>query len=843
MTSEKARPFAFLNGGGRMGELIRTKDWHSTPLGPPDTWPQSLQTAVSILLNSQFPMFVWWGKELITIYNDAYCPIAGEKHPALLGSSGREEWAEIWESLAPLVESVFNGQATWSEDQPLYMNRHGYVEETYFTFSYSPVMNEKGEVAGLFCACIETTEKVLAARKIAESERNLRATILQSPVAMCILRGPDFVLEIANERMFELWGRSANELLHKPIFDGLPEARNQGLEELLQTVLSTGEAFTASEHPVQFPRNNKLGTVYVNFVYHPFREGDGSVSGIIAVATEVTAQVLARKKIEESEQKFRSLVEQAPVAISVVEGPDYILSIVNNTMLAIWQKTAAEVLHKPLFETMPETHNQGFEQLLQHVYRTGQRVSANEHPLFLQKDGALVKRYVNFVYEPIKEADETVVGVMSVAIDVTEQVTARRQIEESSEELQLAIAVADLGTFRVDLASGKANFSQRVMDWFGFPGQELSVDMVALHVHPDDRKTFQDALQHSYSNDENSRHDVTFRVEHPKTGELRFLHSSGKTYFTDDNKPYLLVGMVQDVTTQVLFEHQLKESEADLQKRVAERTLELQNLNYELKRTNQNLEEFAYAASHDMKEPIRKIHLFADRLKNELDEKLTETQRHLFSRVENATNRMNTLIEDLLTYSIISRGMSHMEDVDLHLKVQNVLVDLEVEIEEKKAEIEIGNLPVIRGQKRQMQQLFQNLIGNALKYCRPGVPPKISIHSRTVFGRDTPLRLGADEAGRQYHLITVQDNGIGFNQEDAERIFNVFTRLHGNTEYKGTGVGLSIAKKVAENHQGYIWAESAPGQGTTFKVLLPVVCDAVVLKVKVILVYHLLYNS
>jgi len=156
----------------------------------------------------------------------------------------------------------------------------------------------------LFCACIETTEKVLAARKILESERKLRATILQSPVAMCILRGPAFVVEIANDRIYELWGKDQGHMLGKPIFEGLPEARHQGLEEVLQDVFTIGETFTASERPVQLPRKEGVQTTYINFVYEPFREGDGSVSGVVVVANDVTEQVLARKRIEESEKEL-----------------------------------------------------------------------------------------------------------------------------------------------------------------------------------------------------------------------------------------------------------------------------------------------------------------------------------------------------------------------------------------------------------------------------------------------------------------------------------------------------------------------------------------------------------
>lgn len=822
MLLNKAKPLSFLNGGGGMGELIQKKDWSNSPLGHPETWPKSLQTAVSILLNSQFPMFVWWGEDLITIYNDAYCPIAGEKHPALLGKSGREGWAEIWPDLGPLVDSVFSGKATWSEDQPLYMNRHGFVEETYFTFSYSPVWDDSGTVQGLFCACIETTGKLQATRRLEDSERNLRATILQSPVAMCILKGPAFVVEISNARMFELWGRGAGEMLNRPIFEALPEVKNQGLEELLQQVYNTGIGVKASERPIQLPRKSGIKTEYINFVYEPFRDGEGSVSGIICVATEVTEQVLARKRVEESEQNFRLLVEQAPVAMNVVKGPKYVLEIINPSMLEILGRNKEEVLNKPVFESMPELRNQGFEALLHYVYKTGKRISANEHRIQLERDGETVTRYLNFVYEPLKDTEGKVNGLMAVALDVTEQVTARRKIEESSEELQLAIEVANLGTFRLDILRNAAAYSPRIMEWFGFSEQGVSLDVFASYIHPDDRSKLLYALEQSYRSEEKSQHDVVYRVVHPESGVMRYLHSFGRTYFTQDGKPYLLVGMIQDVTAQILWQQRQKENETELQKRVSERTIELENLNQELKRTNANLEEFAYAASHDMKEPIRKIHLFTDRLKQELAEKLTADQQYLFSRVENAAKRMGLLIEDLLTYSHVSKGMSHQEVVDLNTKVKNVLEDLEVEIEEKKAIINVEPLPIVKGHKRQLQQLFQNLIGNALKYSKPGEQPEIHITAKLVHGNELPQQMTTEAARQSYHLIEVKDNGIGFEQEDAERIFNVFTRLHGNAEYRGTGVGLSIVKKVVENHQGFIWAESQPGVGTSFKVLFPV---------------------
>lgn len=249
--------------------------------------------------------------------------------------------------------------------------------------------------------------------------------------------------------------------------------------------------------------------------------------------------------------------------------------------------------------------------------------------------------------------------------------------------------------------------------------------------------------------------------------------------------------------------------------------LRLEKLVEELKRSNANLEEFAHAASHDLKEPIRKIHVFSDRLKMSLANRLTDHETGMFTRMQNATQRMTSLVEDLLSYSHISATPAHPENVDLSKKVQQVISDLEVTIEEKKASIIIQPLPVIKGYPRQLLQLFQNLIANALKYSKQDVPPAIEITAKKVSGDDAILSLPAAVIKQCYFLVSIRDNGIGFEPQYADQIFQFFQRLHGRSEFSGTGIGLSIARKVMDHHKGYIWAEAKPGEGATFHMLFP----------------------
>lgn len=357
--------------------------------------------------------------------------------------------------------------------------------------------------------------------------------------------------------------------------------------------------------------------------------------------------------------------------------------------------------------------------------------------------------------------------------------------------------------------------NQTNLDYLGVTQEEIAMQGWQAYMHPDDLERVSQAVS------EATQAQKPYRYEHRlrrSDGEYRWVFSQAVPHFLEDGTMYAYIGASVDIHDHRVAKEALEASEAQLQKRVVERTKELsaandalQNSNKELNRSNANLEEFAHAASHDLKEPIRKIHFFTEQLKRQLDSRLSEGERRSFSRIEKATQRMGNLIDDLLLYSHVSQRPHEKDSVNLTEKVEGVLEDLELDIEEKGAIIRVSNLPVIKGYRRQLQQLFQNLISNALKYSKQDVASVIQIT--------------ADEThinGQAYNVISVVDNGIGFEQQYAEKIFQMFSRLHGKDEYSGTGVGLSIVKKIAENHDGFIRAESVLGEGSTFKVYLPV---------------------
>jgi PAS domain S-box-containing protein len=238
----------------------------------------------------------------------------------------------------------------------------------------------------------------------------------------------------------------------------------------------------------------------------------------------------------------------------------------------------------------------------------------------------------------------------------------------------------------------------------------------------------------------------------------------------------------------------------------------------ELARSNAELEQFAYVASHDLQEPLRKIQAFGDRLKTKCDAVNLQEGRDYLERMQSAAARMQTLINDLLTFSRVISASQPFVAVELNTVVKGVLSDLEVRIEQTKAKVEVGDLPTIEGDPLQMRQLLQNLIGNALKFQPPNAQPLIRIQGRIL---KSPFAGTPEEAPGQCEL-TIQDNGIGFEEKYLDKIFAVFQRLHGRNEYEGTGVGLAVCRRITDRHGGTINATSKPGEGATFIVTLPV---------------------
>lgn len=264
-------------------------------------------------------------------------------------------------------------------------------------------------------------------------------------------------------------------------------------------------------------------------------------------------------------------------------------------------------------------------------------------------------------------------------------------------------------------------------------------------------------------------------------------------------------------------EHHQKAA-TEMEKRVEERTKELQEANQQLKQTNSDLEQFTHVSHHDLQEPIRKILLFTDLVLSDNESKLTETSHHRLVKVNDAAQRMSKALQDVLNYASL-QAEEQYEVVDLNEVMKAVLADLEVMIVEKEARLSIAPLPIIKAIPQQVHQLFYNLVNNALKFSKPDEAPVVTIDCQLKETTKQGCQTGKNK--KNWYQITLQDNGIGFDQQHATKIFTIFQRLHSKTDYPGTGIGLAMVKKVAANHGGYITAEGKRGEGAVFNVLLP----------------------
>lgn len=705
-------------------------------------------------------------------------------------------------------------------------NGDGTFSQKYWRINNAPIVSDTGEVLYIIHSALDITEQVQAEQKAdaVKGIENAYNLFMAAPVIIGILKGDDYIIELANEGLLEVWGRTTN-VVGKPLLKAIPELGDQGIIPLLEQVRTTGEPFYAYAFPIELVRHGKEEVVYFDFIYKPIYENptDTKASGIISVGHDVTEQVLARKKAEESEHRFKELITGADIATAVYVGREMTIQYANEAMLRLWGKDAS-VIGKTVRQALPELEGQPFHQQLDQVYTTGITYWGKEDRGEIMVNGRLQTFYFNFSYKALRNADGEIYGILNMATDVTEQVKAKQRLVESERNLRNTILQAPVAmcimlgpAHVVDIAN------DAMIELWGKPKENV-IHKPIFEGLPDAREQgLEQILDNVYQT------GTPFRgFEHPvkllrngKT-EVVFQNFVYEPYKDADGNILGVLAISIDVTQQVLARQKIEEVVVQRTQELAQANASLLKSNEELKRSNANLEEFAHAASHDMKEPLRKVLTFSDRIKTSLNDRLTETEKRYFERMENATQRMGLLVDDLLEYSHVSERPLQTEVVNLEEKLRRVLTDLELLVEEKKAKIIIEKLPVVNGYKRQLQQLFQNLVGNALKYSKPGVPPEIAISSRTLKGADAPIQVLPEQLEQKFYLIEVKDNGIGFEPQYAERIFGMFQRLHGKSEYAGTGVGLSIARKVVDNHNGYIWATGQPGEGATFHVLLPV---------------------
>lgn len=295
--------------GGECGRLLSTLDWNANPLGDPSQWSAELRTVVSIALGSKQPMLIVWGPEQITLYNDGYAAMCGQRHPAALGQPFRELWFDIWDDVDPIITAAYKGISTSMDDIEFVMHRNGFPEETHFSFSYTPVRSTNGDVLGMFCACTEITHEVISRRQKELEHGRLRNVLEHALGAVAVMTGPDHRFVFANNEYQMLIGH--RDIVGKPIAQALPETTGQNFKALMDKVYSTGMPHVGKGLSVDLQRvpNAPLENRLLDFLYHPLVDERGRIDGIFVHALDVTEQTVVQGELTHRLKNQLSLVQ------------------------------------------------------------------------------------------------------------------------------------------------------------------------------------------------------------------------------------------------------------------------------------------------------------------------------------------------------------------------------------------------------------------------------------------------------------------------------------------------------------------------------------------------------
>jgi PAS domain S-box-containing protein len=610
------------------------------------------------------------------------------------------------------------------------------------------------------------------------------------------LEGTIQSFNVAAERMLgydesEMVGKTSPAIFHE--FNEIA-SQAQHLTQELNTDIPVGfEVFTAKA---------KLGQVYerewtyirkdgskfpVMLTITAIRTESGEVTGYMGIAKDITAEKQAEKQVKD----ITSALDQTTIV--VITDTQGTITFVNDKFCEISKYSREELIGQNHRLINSGYHPRAFFVEMWRTIASGQ--TWRDEIKNRAKDGSIY--WVDTTIVPFLHEDGKPYQYLAIRKDIT----ARKAADIELQKLSLIASKTD----NVAIVTN----SHGEIEWVNHSFHKLTGYTLAEVIG----KKPGDILQGAKTSQETvaSIHDALAKQE-PFFGEILNYSKDGRSYwlslninpvFDDDGKLLQFIAIESEITTR-------KEIEIKLQKEVEGVMKKLNVMNERLEVSNRELLDFAYVSSHDLQEPLRKIQAFGDRLKSTCQDSLNEKGLDYLERMLNAASRAQILINDLLDFSRVTTKAQPFQSIKLSEVLDGVLSDLEVRIEKSGVILEVDPLPIVEADALQMRQILQNLIGNALKFLREGVTPVVQVRSRVYM-----------ENAQEWCEIRVIDNGIGFEQQYAERIFQIFQRLHGRKTFEGTGIGLAICRKIAERHNGTLIAQGEPDQGATFIFTLP----------------------
>ena len=828
-------------GDSAMSALMRAHDWRATPLGDPATWPMGLRVPLGMMLTSKFEMWLGWGQDLAFFYNDAYAPTLGEKHPTAIGRPVKVVWAEIFDALNDRFTAVMrDGQATWDKALLLLLERSGYPEETYHTFSYSPLRGDTGAIEGLMCVVTEETERVLSERRIETLQAlaasliavRTRADVVAGVRAALLTNTHDFpfnLVQLFDAAPIHDGGEERPDLARAP----WPfEAAMRG--EPTVTVALEGLVDSAPPGPWDKPPTEALivpitkpgesspsGALVVGL--NPYRARDGGFGGDIGefaglLAGQIAgalAAVDSRASEDAEMERLRALFEQSPSFIAVLRGPEHRFELVNPGYMQLVAHRS--VLGMPAREAIPEVEGQGFFELLDGVFATGQPFVGKSVPIMLQRTpgAAPEPRVLDFVYQPIRDPAGGITGVFVEGVDVTMAHDATIALRESEAQFR-TLAEAMLNQVWTATPDGKLDwFNGRVFDYSGLALEALLGDGWAGMVHGDD---IGEASQLWVASLTSGRpYETEFRLRRAD-GAYRWHIARAVPTRGEGGEVVQWIGTNTDIHDQKRATEALADLNATLEEQVNERTSELM-VAEEALRQAQKMEavgQLTGGIAHDFNNLLAGIVGSLEMMETRIGQGRMDAIPRYLDAAHGAARRAAALTQRLLAFSRrqtldprpvnVNRLVGEMED--LIRRTSGPTIEIEVVGA-------VGLWPTLVDQN-QLENALLNLCINA----RDAMPDggRITIETANKWLDDKGAR-ERDLTPGQYISLCVTDTGTGMTPEVIARAFDPFFTTKPLGE--GTGLGLSMIYGFVRQSGGQVRIYSEVGEGTTMCLYLP----------------------
>jgi PAS domain S-box-containing protein len=555
-TKTSKNKIIFLPNKGEMSNLIQQKDWSNTPVGNPETWSQSLRTTLSIILNSKFPMFLFWGPELICFYNDAFRPSLGNdgKHPSYLGFPAKEFWGEIWNEIKPMIDNILGGgEAVLSEDLLLPIFRNNKIEDVYWTFSHSPVKDENNNVAGVFVSCVETTSKVIALKQLEESQQQLKFAINAADLGTWDLN-PKTNKFTFNEQLRKWFGL-------KPKFevDAANALDNIATEDLQKTI----DAMTAAmakgsdgiyeiQHKVINPIDGKERIILAKG--KALFDENGEAYRFSGTGQDITEEFLYRK-IQDDKYKFNiMLLESSPDCVKIIDSNGKI-SYMNENGVSILDGDSKDFFIDREWETMWDTEESKMVHDAVEKAFSGQTV--NFQAPALTAKGTL--KWWDVIVSALPDDDGNIKNLLAVSRDISGLKKVEKSLEESEEQLRFALEGGNLGFFDTYPQKLELNWSAKTKEIYGLePDAEVTWEIYQKLIHPDDFENAQNVMIKALQNVNSNLYENEYRTS---AEDCRWLRVIGKIKFDENGVAHRVTGIVQDITDKKLADIKITESE------------------------------------------------------------------------------------------------------------------------------------------------------------------------------------------------------------------------------------------------------------------------------------------